>query len=567
METDAIIKKCKIKSIKIVKNEDVYDLTVKKNHNFFANNILVHNCGELPLQKYGSCILMLLNLPSFVEGGKFDYRKFDEECRLASRLIDDMVDLEVEKIEGIIAKVKSDPEPKSVKAKELEMWQSVLETCRSGRRVGLGITGLGDCLAALGIKYDSDEALKKVDKVFSAFHASIMDEQATLSKERGQFGVWSWEKEKDCHYIKLLPQETQDRIRKHGRRNISVSTCSPAGSMSILTGTSSGIEPVFMRKYNRRKKLTPDEKARGVKANHVDNDGIEWVSFDVLHPGLARWLKANPGKTEKDSPYWGCQADELGWEKRVRLQAAMQKYITHSISSTCNLPATATEDELDRIYMTAWRSGCKGITVYRDGCRDGVMKKDAASEEQPSTITQNPAPPRPNVLECDIHHSSIGKDNWVFFVGKLSGQPYEIFGGKKKNVDIPRKYKTGWIAKNGKDAHGRRTYDLVLGSLTDPDEKTIVKDIASEFTPDTGSYTRLVSTMLRHGVPVKFICEQLHKDNEASMFTLEKIISRILKRAIKDGEQASGACEKCSGKLQYKDGCVSCPSCGWSKCN
>ena len=498
---------------------------------------------------------------------RFNFKKFDEECRLVTRLIDDMVDLEIEKIEKIILKIKNDPENMQVKDRELNLWKNILEIVKNGRRVGIGVTALGDCLAQLRISYDSDDAIKKVEKIFSAFHSSIMDEQATLAEERGAFSCWDWEKEKDCHYIKILSQEIQDKIKKHGRRNISVSTCSPAGSISLLTRTTSGIEPLFMRRYVRRKKLTQEEKAGGIKTSSVDADGIEWVTFDVVHQGLCKWLETNKGKTEKDSPYWGCQADEIGWERRVKLQSVIQKYVTHSISSTVNLPASITEEELDRIYMTAWKSGCKGITVYREGCREGILKRDATDKEQPITVVPCLAPDRPKVLECDIHHSMLGKDNWIFFVGKLGGMLYEIFGGKKKNVDIPKKYKTGWIVKNGKDAHGRRTYDLMLGSLTDENERIVVKDIANEFTPDTGSYTRLISTMLRHGVPIKFICEQLSKDNEASMFSLEKTIARVLKKGIKDGEHASGECPDCKSKLFYKDGCVSCSSCGWSKCN
>ena len=551
-----------------VPREDVYDLSVEGNHNFFANGLLVHNCAELPLSEYGSCILMLVNLFSFVENGKFNFSKFDEEVRLAMRLIDDMVDLEVEKVDKILAKIEADGEDEEIKSRELSLWKKIKETYRKGRRVGLGITALADCLAAQNVKYGSDESLKIVEEIFKNFNESVMKEQVVLAKERGTFPIWNWEKEKDVSYIKVLPQALQDGLKKYGRRNISVTTCSPAGSVSMLTRTSSGVEPIFMRKYVRRKKMTQGDKSRGVKANSVDADGIEWTSFEVTHPKLTDWLRANPGKTEKDSPYWGAQSNEIDIKQRIHLQAIMQRFIHHSISSTLNFPATATVQDVENAYVEAWKSGCKGITVYRDGCRDGVLVKD----EKKVHIQLNQAPHRPEVLECDIHYSNINGNQWVFFVGLLDGMPYDVFGGRKTIIEIPKKYKKGWIKKNGKvkDKNGasRRSYDLYLGTLEDTEERMIIKDIASSFSADAGSYTRLISMAMRHGVPIKYICEQLMKDGaEVNMFSLERCIARIIKKYIRDGEKAGGACESCGDQLVYKDGCVICPSCGWSKCS
>ena len=525
-------------------------------------------CSELPLSEYGSCILMLVNLFSFVENGKFNFAKFEEEVRLAMRLIDDMVDLEVEKVDKIIEKINSDNEDEDIKVRELELWKKIKETYRKGRRVGLGITALADCLAAQNVKYGSEESLKIVDEIFKNFNESVMKEQVILAKERGTFPIWNWEKEKDVSYIKILPQTLQDDIKKYGRRNISVTTCSPAGSVSMLTRTSSGVEPIFMRKYVRRKKMTQGDKSRGVKANSVDTDGIEWTSFEVTHPKLTDWMKNNPGKTEKDSPYWGAQSNEIDIKRRINLQAIMQKYTHHSISSTINFPATATVQDVENAYIEAWKSGCKGITVYRDGSRDGILVKD----EKKVHIQLNQAPHRPEVLECDIHYSNINGNQWVFFVGLLDGMPYDVFGGKKTLIEIPKKYKKGWIKKNGKvkDKNGfsRRSYDLYLGTLEDTEERMVIKDIASSFSADAGSYTRLISMAMRHGVPIKYICEQLMKDGaEVNMFSLERSIARVIKKYIKDGEKAAGACESCGDQLVYKDGCVICPSCGWSKCS
>ena len=571
----------RVVSIELDGIEDVYNGTVDDFHNFFigafesktntgknkwcyVNNL---QCGEIGLSAGGSCILMLLNLNSFVESGIFNFAKFEEEVRLASRLIDDMIEIELEKIHDIIKKIHNDPEPEDIKKREINLWKKIEIAYKKGRRVGLGVTALGDCIASMNLKYDSDEAYQEVEKVFSKFHTTIMDMQADLSKERGHFECWNWEKEKNNHYIKLLPKKIQDKIKEFGRRNISISTCSPAGSVSILTQTTSGIEPLYMRSYIRRRKMTPDDKAKGMKPTSVDHDGIEWTQHEVFHNGVTKWTKENPGKKIESSPFWKCQADEINWINRVKLQSLIQKYISHSLSSTLNLPANASETLIEEIYLTAWKSGCKGITIYRDGCREGILsKKEVLIDcDNLTKIGHTCAPKRPDILECDIQYSKFEKGDWIFLVGKLENEPYEIFGGAKKNVLIPKKYKNGWIVKNGKDEHGRRTYDLVLGSLIDENEKMVIKDIAKEFTPDSGSYTRLISTMLRHGIPIKFICEQLNKDSEASLFSMEKVISRVIKKYIKDGEVSAMKCE-CGGSMRYKDGCVSCDSCGNSKC-
>lgn len=522
-------------------------------------------CGELPLNFYGSCILMSLNLFSFVKNAYMEKSKFDKESfyiyvRMAVRLMDDMVDLEMEKVETILKKIESDPEEEETKRNEKKLWNNILENYKKGRRVGLGVTGLADMLAALGMKYDSDEALNFIEKTFKMFHETVMNENCELAKERGAFPIYDWKNEKDCDYIKMLSDELQDKIKKNGRRNISVTTIAPTGSISLMTQTSSGIEPVFKATYTRRRKMTKEEIESGMKSEFIDADGIKWISFTVNHHGLERWKEVNKDKDIKLNPYENCEAGQLDWKYRVKLQSVLQKYISHSLSSTVNLPKTITEDEVSKIYLTAWEQGCKGLTVYRDGSRQGVLVEKKENVE--STLTFK----RPRVLECDIHYSTINGKEWIFFVGKLNGKPYDIFGGKKSSVEIPKKYKTGWIIKNGK-VDGISTYDLYLGSMEDENERIVIKNIAREFSPDAGAYTRIISVMLRHLIPIQFICEQLHKvDEKANMFSFEMGISRVLKKYIRDGEKAGNKCSKCSSEMRYEGGCVICVQCGYSLC-
>ncbi len=543
--------------------EMVYDCTIRsEEHQFNANGFISHNCGEIALNAGGSCILILLNLTKFItnpftDKAKFDYELFSEKIAHISHLADDLVDIEATKIVAIMTKINNDPEPAELKERELKMWQGILETLLNGRRVGIGITGLADCLAMLGIKYDSEKALNKVHNIFKFFHEGLMFMQTTLAHSRGAFPCWDWEKEKNCSYITQLPGDMQSRIQYNGRRNISFSTISPAGTVSMLTQTSSGVEPVFQLEYNRKRKLSAEELTAGVKPDIVDSEGIKWMNYSVRHHGLDQFLKINPGS--KTSPYDKATAHDIDWKYKVKMQAVIQKYITHSISNTCNIPTSITKEEVSDLYLQAWESGCKGMTIYRDGSRDGVLT--AKKEEQ------RRFPKRPEWLPCDIHYATIEGNQWVFFIGINNGQPYEIFGGRKSQIEIPKKYKTGWIRKSGM-VEKRRAYDLYLGSQEDSPERIIVKDIADSFSSTAASYTRMLSTMLRENVPLKIMCEQLSKDIEASMFCFEKGVCRCLKTYIKDGEKASGSCESCGAiSLQYRDGCAYCSQCGWSKCS
>lgn len=536
--------------------------------------ISTNPCGEVALSQYGACILMLVNLNSFIDNPFsktpfFDKKLFEKHVRRAVRLIDDMIDLEIEKVDKIISKIKSDPESEEIKIRELSLWQKVRQNYIRGRRVGLGITGLGDMIASMNIKYDSEESLEFVKEVFKLFHMYSYDESSELAKERGPFELWNWGKEKNSHYINILPKEIQEKIKNNGRRHIGMNTCSPAGSISLLTKTTSGIEPLYMMSYKRNRKMTEDDLKNGCKEAYIDSDGIKWISYDVYHHGVTKWQENNKKMPIEKSPYYGCEAGQLDWHFRVKMQGLINFYVDHSISSTVNLSKDITKEEVSQLYLEAWKNKCKGITIYRDGSRQGVLT--AKTTETNDSIKINHAPKRKQILPCDINYSNIknssgGTDQWIIFVGLDNGVPYEIFGGKKSNIEIPKKYKTGWVVKNGKDAHGRRTYDLYLGTMEDTDERMIIKDIVNVFSSDVTAYTRIVSTMIRHGVPIKIICEQLLKNSDSHLFTFEKAISRVLKKFIKDGEKSSNICEKCGGEMQYNGGCSICLKCGSSKC-
>jgi ribonucleoside-diphosphate reductase alpha chain len=329
-----------------------------------------------------------------------------------------------------------------------------------------------------------------------------------------------------------------------------------------MTQTSAGIEPVFMLEYQRRRKVNPNDDKQ--KVDFVDDLGDSWMMFDVEHPKYAMWKEISGKDKVEESPYYKCTAPDIDWIKRVELQGVVQKYVTHSISSTINLPNDVSVEKVSDIYMHSWKKGLKGITVYRDGCRTGVLvKKEEDIEADVSSLK------RPKILECDIHYSQIKGDKWLFFVGRLeNGQIYEIFGGKRSLIHIPFKYKTGWVRKNGRDDKGIRTYDLYLDSLDDEENQIIIKNLGAAFEPLEGSYTRVVSTMLRHGVPIKFICEQLHKTSaQNDMFTFEKGIARVLKKYIKDGESSADTCPECKQKaIKYEEGCNVCTNCGFSAC-
>jgi ribonucleoside-diphosphate reductase alpha chain len=510
-----------------------------------------------------------------------------------------MVDLEIEAVSKIIEKVKNDPESDDVKANELSLWNTVKETCIKSRRTGLGVTGLGDCIAMLNLKYGSKESLMAVETIFSIIRDEAYKSSIEMAKERGAFPIWDAKKEKDNKFLNRLPKEILVDMEKHGRRNIACLTVPPAGSVSTLTQTSSGFEPVFMAEYVRKKKIMSNDKDT---PDFVDQMGDKWKNYKVEHHGLKLFKKIT-NKEYKDSPYFGAQAQEIDYESRVKMQGIATSFIDHAISSTINLPNDVDIKTVEKLYLLAHEQGCKGLTVYRDGSRDGVLTKEASTNtntrecddcdtaakklkelvqqgHRPTKIPLSPAPKRDTIMPCEIHRSKVGKGDWVFFVGMLGGtvkngqiidgQPYEIFGGSSSKFTIPHKYKTGWIVKNGKNKEGITQYNLVFGSLEDKNETLEFKDINKHFNGKSFGYiTRLISLNLRHGTPIKYICEQVIKSGCAGdMFSFQRAVSRILKKYIADGEKSLNECPICkSTDVYYKNGCPTCKICGNSNCS
>ena len=587
-----------IDTIEVVDNEDVYDLTVEDNHNFFANDLLVHNCGEIILSPYDSCRLMLINLTSFVKNAwdanaEFDFSHFGEIAQKAQRLMDDMIDLEIEKIDKILAKIKSDPEELEVKQPEINLWNKVRAQAVNGRRTGLGITGIGDALAMLDITYGSKASIEITEDIYQALAVNSYASSMIMAKERGAFTVHDFNREKDHPFLdrifdaidetELLQGIMVERLTSRewnlrwGRRNIANTTTAPAGSVSVLTQTTSGIEPAFMLHYTRRKKINPNDADASV--DFVDDLGDKWSEFPVYHHGFKSWMETLSEEDLKmypvedlvgSSPYAGATANEIDWVSKVDLQAAAQKWVCHAISNTTNLPADIDVETVKQVYMRGWESGCKGITVYRDGSRSGVLvskTEKITNDRSEMKFVDNTAPKRPEVLPCEIHHATIKGEKWTILLGLLEGRPYEIIGGLSKYVEIPRKHRYGEIRRRQRKTVLSK-YDLHCGF--DEDEFTI-KDVVSVFdNPNHAGYTRTISLALRHGAPIQYIVEQLQKDREADLFSFSKVIARCLKNYIPDGSVGGDkTCEACGaeGSLVYQEGCVTCKSCGMSKCS
>lgn len=548
-------------------------------HAFGHKSISTNPCGEIVLPAYDACRLLVLNLISYVKNpftkeASFDFKKFNQHAVIAQRLMDDIIDLELECIDKILAKINADPEPMEVKQVELNLWTKIRNMNISGRRTGLGITALGDCLAMLGIKYGSKESIDKTFKIYRELAVASHTSSCVMAKERGAFPIFNYELEKDHAYLNNIFTDCSAEVKKMwkttGRRNIANTTTAPAGSVSALTQTTSGIEPVYMLSYVRRKKHNPSDK--NARADFVDAMGDSWQEFTVYHHGVARWMKATGETDLTKSPYWGATAGEIDWVASVDLQAAAQKSIDHSISKTCNLPENVSKEVVSQVYMRAWEKGCKGFTVYRDKCRDGVLigpsesvKKDASG--RPSHIEHSMAPKRPVELTCDIKKVKINGEAWTIFVGLYQGKPYELFGGLSKFVDIPNKNKSGKIVKNGK-VDGLTTYNLVVG---EGDDQMLIKNIANVFENETyGAFTRTISLALRHGTPVQYIAEQLLKDKHSEITSFSKVAARVLKSYIADGTKTSieRKCPDCGSENSfiYEDKCIKCANCPWSKC-
>lgn len=550
-------------------------------------SVSTNPCGEIILSPYDSCRLMLVNLTSFVkhpwkEDAEFDWACYAEVVQKAQRLMDDMIDLEIEQIDKILLKIDNDPESDEVKYYERNLWHNIRQAAIKGRRTGLGITGLGDTIAMLGRRYGSEASIETTEQIYKWLSLNSYESSIQLAKERGAFPVWDLKKEVNHPFLdrvlsSLLPERVED-YKEYGRRNIANTTTAPAGSVSCLTQTTSGIEPAFMLYYKRRKKITNNDKNASV--DFIDDLGDKWTEFTVYHHKFKSWMDLNVNSGEINSqsiydndhlvslsPYSGATANEIDWKAKVHLQAAAQKWICHAISNTTNLPSDVDIETVKDIYMTGWELGCKGVTVYRDGSRSGVLVDANEEKEKNNKFLDQHATKRPKSLKCNIFHTSVKGQKWVLLVGLVEGKPYEIIGGEADLIEIPKKYKEGILSKRSyKTANNK--YDLSIG---EEEDKFLIKDIVSVFdNPNYAGYTRTISLALRHGVPVQYLVEQMQKDKESDLFSFSKVIARCLKNYIVDGTIASDKkCTECGAEnsLVYQEGCITCAACGQSKCS
>ena len=541
--------------------------------------ISTNPCGEIALSPYDSCRLMVVNLTSFVlnpftDSAKFDFSRFRSVAYKAQRLMDDLVDLEVECVDRILAKIDSDPQPDHVKKIEKDLWIKIKATGLNGRRTGLGITGLGDAIAAMNVRYGSDFSISMTKDIYKELAIGAHCSSLILATERGAFPVFNYEKEKDHVYLnkimELCGPDMVDMWKKTGRRNIALTTTAPVGSVSCLTRTTSGIEPSFLLSYKRRRKITQGDIQS--RTDYIDPMGDKWQEYTVYHHWFKKWMDATGKADPQESPYWNATANDIDWEKSVDIQAAAQQWVDHSISKTCNLPNSATRETVDAVYMRAWKTGCKGFTVYRDGCRTGVLVANDEPKKEVKKSDDRFSPKRPKSLQCDIHRAHIkngdASESWLVLIGLSEGIPYEVFCGIPENIEIPKKFKVGTLLKNGK-RDGITTYNLLVPTGSGEDDNIVFKDIVNLFNnPTQGAFTRTISLALRHDVPLHYVVEQLQKDKNSDMFSYARVIARVLKGYIKDGTKSTEkGCPSCgSSELFYQEGCLSCKSCGFSKC-
>lgn len=534
-------------------------------------------CSEIAMQGGDSCRLIAINLSSFVNEpftvrARFDHDRFAAITYEAQRLMDDLVDLELEAVDRILAKVNADPEPEDLKRTERETWQLLRETGRKGRRTGLGFTGLADALAGLNLKYDSDDAIAATEAIMRTKCRSEFESSIDMAIERGPFEGFSPAVERTSEFTSMLAAEfpdVQDRMMRHGRRNISLSTVAPTGTLSLLTRTSSGIEPVYMLDYTRRRKVVPgDSNARVTFTDHL---GDQWEEFTVHHPRLLDWMQVTGRSDPAESPYHGATANDIDWHKRIRIQAVVQKYTTHSISSTINLPRTATVEEVGGIYLEAWHCGLKGITVYRDGSRSGVLT--AADKGTVPSVHRFGRPhhtPRPGTLDAEVLRFNNGTEPWIAVVGLLDGKPYEIFtGSSNAGFDLPRWVAAGRVVKRRDATEGTDRYDL---EYTDGDGNEVtLTGLSRTFDKEFWNYAMLISGMLRQGIPVSNVVDVVAnlRLQDATLNTWKNGVVRALSRYIPDGTEAAGrTCPVCGDTrgLYYEEGCLKCRSCGDTRC-
>ncbi len=546
-------------------------------------------CGEIPLCPYDSCRLLAINLYSYVVNpfkpdAYFDFELFEKHIKLAQRIMDDIIDLELEKIEKIQAKIDSDPESEEVKHTERMLWEKIYKKSGQGRRTGVGITAEGDMLAALGLRYGTEEATDFSEKVHKTIALNAYRSSVEMARERGAFDIYDTEREKNNPFINRLrkadPQLYED-MKKYGRRNIACLTIAPTGTTSLMTQTTSGIEPVFLPVYKRRRKVNPNDT--NVRIDFTDETGDAFEEYIVFHPKFVTWMEAqgyDPAKryTQEEidelvqkSPYYKATSNDVDWLMKVKMQGRIQKWVDHSISVTINLPNDVSEDLVNKLYIEAWKSGCKGCTVYRDGSRSGVListksKKEDLPPCKPPTIVET----RPKVLEADVVRFQNNKEKWVAFVGLLNGYPYEIFTGLQdddEGIVLPKNVTSGHIIKNI-DENGNKRYDFQFENKRG--YKVTIEGLSEKFNKEYWNYAKLISGVLRYRMPIVQVMKlvsSLQLDSE-SINTWKNGVERALKNYVQDGTEAKGKkCPNCGNEtLVYQEGCLICKTCGASRC-
>ena len=550
-------------------------------------------CGEIPLCPYDSCRLLAINLYSYVvnpytKEAYFDFDLFKKHVALAQRIMDDIIDLELEKIEKIIAKIDSDPESEEVKEAEKHLWEKIYKKSGQGRRTGVGITAEGDMLAAMGLRYGTEDATEFSEQVHKTIALEAYRSSVNMAKERGAFAIYDSEREKNNPFINRLKEadpNLYEEMKKYGRRNIACLTIAPTGTTSLMTQTTSGIEPVFMPVYKRRRKVNPNDPQTHV--DFVDETGDAFEEYIIFHHKFVEWMTVNGydptkrytqeeiDKLVEKSPYYKATSNDVDWLMKVKMQGRIQKWVDHSISVTINLPNDVDEALVNRLYVEAWRSGCKGCTVYRDGSRSGVLlstqkdKKDK-KEELPPCKPPTVVEVRPKVLEAEVVRFQNNKEKWVAFVGLLDGHPYEIFTGlqdDEEGISLPKSVTTGRIIKNI-DEEGNKRYDFQFENKRG--YKTTIEGLSEKFNKEYWNYAKLISGVLRWRMPIDRVIklvDSLQLDSE-NINTWKNGVERALKKYVTDGTSAEGQkCPNCGNEtLVYQEGCLICKTCGTSRC-
>lgn len=562
--------------------------------NLGFRTVSTNPCGEIPLCPYDSCRLLAINLYSYVVNpftpdAYFDFEKFKKHAAMAQRIMDDIIDLELEKIEKIIEKVDSDPETDEVKGPERHLWEKIYKKSSMGRRTGVGITAEGDMIAAMGLRYGTEEATEFAEKVHKTLALETYRSSVNLAKERGAFEIYDAVREENNPFINRIKEadpELYAEMRQYGRRNIACLTIAPTGTTSLMTQTTSGIEPVFMPVYKRRRKVNPNDE--NVHVDYVDETGDAFEEYIVFHHKFLTWMKVNGYDPDKrysqeeidelvaKSPYHKATSNDVDWLMKVKMQGRIQKWVDHSISVTINLPNSVDEELVNRLYVEAWKSGCKGCTVYRDGSRSGVListKKKEDKKEELNALTllkRQVVEVRPKVLEADVVRFQNNKEKWVAFVGLLDGRPYEIFTGlqdDEEGILLPKSVTSGRIIKNY-DEDGNKRYDFQFENKRG--YKMTVEGLSERFNKEYWNYAKLISGVLRWQMPIDQVVKlvgSLQLDSE-SINTWKNGVERALKKYVQDGTEAKGVkCPNCGHEtLVYQEGCLICKTCGSSRC-